>query len=213
MLAQQFAGLSYLALTAELQNLVMLLIGALHAVGEVELQAGVPFPVFFEIADNPLEPRLVGAGVKDGMKLPVQSPPRRNVVVPPQFTYIFAQHSCGFRKVVFCKAWNRKFQNLGLEQGANRKELFRSETWSSRRSSLTYLRSTAAASEKSSSVRRGIESFKTSGSSKARIEKSSSISSGDKAGTIAPRLGTMAIRPSASSCRKASRTGIRLTWY
>src|ERR1017187_864721 len=124
MLAQQFAGLSYLALTAELQNLVMLLIGALHAVGEVELQAGVPFPVFFEIADNPLEPRLVGAGVKDGMKLPVQSPPRRNVVVPPQFTYIFAQHSCGFRKVVFCKAWNRKFQNLGLEQGANRKELF-----------------------------------------------------------------------------------------
>ena len=38
-------------------------------------------------------------------------------------------------------------------------------------------------------MRRGIDSFKTSGSSNARIENSSSTSSGDKAGTTAPRFG------------------------
>ena len=86
------------------------------------------------------------------------------------------------------------------------------ETFSSRRSSITYWRSTSSASAKSSSVSRGIDNFSTSGSSSARIVKSSSMSFGESAVTTAPRFGTIEIRPSASSCRNASRTGIRLTW-
>src|SRR5579863_768494 len=58
------------------------------------------------------------------MKLPVQASPRRDVVVPPKFTHIFLQDRIRFRKIVFRQVRNRKFQNLRLEQSANRKKLF-----------------------------------------------------------------------------------------
>ena len=102
----------------------MLFIGALHAVSQVELQARVSFAVVVDVADDGHEPRLIGARVEDRMKLPVQAPPRRDVVVPPKFIHVLAQHGVGFRKIFFRQVRNRKFQNLGLEQGANRKQLF-----------------------------------------------------------------------------------------
>ena len=45
------------------------------------------------------------------------------------------------------------------------------------------------------------------------MENNSPMSLGERAGTMAPRLGTIAISPSASNWRSASRTGMRLTWY
>src|ERR1035437_7871058 len=58
------------------------------------------------------------------MKLPVQSPPGRDVIVLPKFNYVLAQHRIGFRKIVFRQVWNRKLQNLGFEEGPSRKQLF-----------------------------------------------------------------------------------------
>ena len=50
------------------------------------------------------------------------------------------------------------------------------------------------------------------GSSKTRKSNTSSISSSEKAETMAPLWGSINTRPSASSWNKASRTGMRLTW-
>src|SRR5579863_6845432 len=58
------------------------------------------------------------------MKLPIQSPPRGDVIVAPKFANVLAQHGIGFRKIIFRQVWNRELQDLGFEQGANRKELF-----------------------------------------------------------------------------------------
>ena len=57
------------------------------------------------------------------------------------------------------------------------------------------------------SVSWGTECLRTSGSSSARIAKSSSMSSGDNCGTIAPRFGTIVIKPCVQNCRRAS------NWY
>lgn len=94
-LAHQFAGSRRVALTAEIQDLVMFLIGAFHAVSQVQLKARISFTTVVDVADNSHETRLIGARIEDRVKLPVKAPPRGEVILPLKFTYILEQYRPG----------------------------------------------------------------------------------------------------------------------
>src|SRR5580658_7980855 len=79
-LAQQFARSRRVALAAEIQDLVMFLIGAFHAVSQVQLEARISFTTVVDVADNSHETRLIGARIEDRVKLPVKAPPRGEVI-------------------------------------------------------------------------------------------------------------------------------------
>ena len=91
-LAQQFAGSRRVALTAEIQDLVMFLIGAIHAVSQVQLEARISFTTVVDVADNSHETRLIGARIEDRVELPVKAPPRGEVILPLQRSWQPAKH-------------------------------------------------------------------------------------------------------------------------
>ena len=101
--AKQFAGGNNIALAAQLEYLVMLFVRPFHAMSQIQLQPGIAFAVVVDVADDGHETRLFGARVEDGVKLPVQAAPSRNVFLLAQFAHVFFQHSVGFREVLFRK--------------------------------------------------------------------------------------------------------------
>ena len=52
MLTQKFACSVDIALTAEVEQLAMFFVSAGFSVGQVKLQAGIPFPAVIYVADN-----------------------------------------------------------------------------------------------------------------------------------------------------------------
>ena len=51
-LAQQIAGSGDIALSAQLEDLMMLFIGSLHAMRQVQLQTGITFSAVVHVSDN-----------------------------------------------------------------------------------------------------------------------------------------------------------------
>src|ERR1700757_4010756 len=80
----------------------MFFVGALHTARQVQLEASVTLAAVVDIANDSREPRLIGAGVEDRMKMPIQPSPSGDVVVSPKFTDILAQH---------CRAGARRTRN------------------------------------------------------------------------------------------------------
>ena len=93
-------------MAAQFENLVMLFIGTLHTVRQEQLQASVTLAAVVNVANDSPEPRLIGARVKDGMKLPVQPSPTGDMVVSPKFADILTQHCCDLGEIIFGKARN-----------------------------------------------------------------------------------------------------------
>src|SRR6516225_11642216 len=102
----------------------MLFVGALHPVSEVKLQARVALTAVIDVADDRQESWLIGARVEDGMKLPVQPSPSRNMFLATKFADVLLEHLLRLRKILFRQMGNGELQHLGLEQGTNREELF-----------------------------------------------------------------------------------------
>ncbi len=63
MLSKQVTGGHDVALAAQIEDLVMLFVRPLHAVSQVQLEAGVAFPAVVDIANDGHETRLVGARI------------------------------------------------------------------------------------------------------------------------------------------------------
>src|SRR5215831_16336791 len=94
--AQQFARSDNVTLTAKLEDLVVLVIRSFHTVRQVQLEPGVSFSAVVDVADDGHEARLVGAGIEDGMKLPIQASPCGKMFRPAKFTDVCAEHSVRF---------------------------------------------------------------------------------------------------------------------
>lgn len=94
--AKQFAGGRDVSLAAQLQDLMVLLVRALDSMREIQLQSGIAFAAVVHIANDSHRPRLIGSRIEDGMELPVQSSPRRDVVVAPKLADKSAQHAFCF---------------------------------------------------------------------------------------------------------------------
>ncbi len=62
-LAEQFAGAGDVALAAEVQDLVMLLVSPLNSVREIQLQTGVAVPAVVHVADDVHKMRPLGARI------------------------------------------------------------------------------------------------------------------------------------------------------
>ena len=122
MLAQQVASGGDIAFPAQLQNLLMFLVGAFHSVGQIQLQARIALASVVHITDDGHKARLIAAGIEGGVKLPVQPAPARDVILPIQVTHVAAQNCFCLRQVFFGEMRNRLLEHLGFEQGANREE-------------------------------------------------------------------------------------------
>ncbi len=58
------------------------------------------------------------------MKSPIQMAPSGNMIVKSQFVHVLFQNRLRFRKILLCEKRNRELEDLGFEQGSNRKQLF-----------------------------------------------------------------------------------------
>lgn len=69
--AEELAGSRNVALPAKFKYLVMLFIGALNAVRQVQLQPGIALPAVIHVANNVHEMGPLGARIQERMELPV----------------------------------------------------------------------------------------------------------------------------------------------
>src|SRR5438552_19212152 len=105
MLAQQIAGRIDLAFPAKFQNAMVLVVGSLHAVRQIELQTGIAFSVVIDVANDRHEVRTICARIQEGMKLPVQTSPVADVLFFAQVIFESAEY--GFRLAEDCAGESR----------------------------------------------------------------------------------------------------------
>lgn len=77
--AQQLASGGDIAIAAQFENLMVLLIRALHAVSQIKLQPRISFAGVIHVANDGHEMRPLSAGIKDGVKLRIELAPSRDV--------------------------------------------------------------------------------------------------------------------------------------
>ena len=123
-LSKQVAGILDITLPAQIEDPMMLFVGALHPMGQVQLQPGITLSAIVDVTNDRQEARLMGAGVKNGVELPVESSPGGNMIFPAQFTYVFAQDSVRLRQIFFRQVEDREFQDFRFEKSPNRKQFF-----------------------------------------------------------------------------------------
>src|SRR5579859_6080265 len=120
-LSKELTGGSNVALPAQLEDTVMLFVRALHAMCQIQLQAGIALSAVVDVSDDGHESRLVCSRVEDGMKLPVQATPGGDVFLPTEFANVLAQNGVRLREVFLREMRNRQLEDFRLEQGADRK--------------------------------------------------------------------------------------------
>ncbi|HEV2697403.1 MAG TPA: hypothetical protein VGU90_05380, partial [Terriglobales bacterium] len=74
-LPEKLAGSLYVSFAAQGQDLVMLLISALDAVRQVQLQPGVSFSAIVYVANDGHRMRPLGARIEYRVELPIQPSP------------------------------------------------------------------------------------------------------------------------------------------
>ncbi len=100
----------------------MLFIRALDAVCQIQLQAGIALAAIVNISDDGREARLVCSRVEDGMKLPVQASPSRDVFLATEFANVLAQHGVRLGEVFLSEMRYRQLQDFRLKKSADRKQ-------------------------------------------------------------------------------------------
>ena len=121
-LSKELTGCGNVALATQFEDTVMLFIRALHAVCQIQLQAGIALSAVVNVSDDGREARLVGSRVEDGMKLPVQAAPSGDVFLAAEFANVLTQHRVCLREVFFGEMRYRQLQDFWLEQRADRKQ-------------------------------------------------------------------------------------------
>ena len=89
-LLQKSAGGGNIALSAQFKDLVVFFVGALDAVGEIQLQPRVALTTVIDVADDGHEMGPLGARIQKRMKLPVEAPPGEKMVFVLEFAFVTA---------------------------------------------------------------------------------------------------------------------------
>jgi len=120
--SEELTGRSNVALPTQLEDTVMLFIRALHAMCQIQLQAGIALSAVVDVSDDGHESRLVCPRVEDGMKLPVQAAPSRDVFLATEFANVLTQHGIRLGEIFLSEMRYRQLQDFRLEQRADRKQ-------------------------------------------------------------------------------------------
>src|SRR5205823_5761138 len=111
---EQFAGSVGVALATQPKQHAVLFAGALQSASQVQLQPDITLAVVVDVTDYRHELRTTSAGVKRGVKQPVQPAPLADIAFVAQSGVIRLQDLFGLREVGFSEVGDGDAHHLRL---------------------------------------------------------------------------------------------------